>query len=1166
MIVTDGVSEENFEKEVKPKGLSLFTFLLDPELEVIAFNRAEEAPKEEIPLRENFRLILQKLICSDFTEVIEQIYAAAEHCLKFQKIVVLDKQIMQLNNKENHFCCRAKFIPFVVDGQIYQISASFDDVLILRHQDALERIFNLEYKVFEASLKDESLKGPLHTLLKNLENYNESLSCALVIFGNHNINYVITSTIDELHSEEIIDAEVDFKEIDNWKGLYKIEKDIAPQCKLSVLLKTLAAKNKGVWVRRIENADNYTYGLIVCTHDYHEFPAPLEKEIIERVAKLGALIIEKYNNLNEFKKAQKIFKEIGATLPGVIFQFRRAPEGNMKFTYITEGVRNLYDVPLEDIYKDPFNLFSRVHEDDLPKLLKSIEDSAHTKEIWLFNFRVRRRKREGYRWVRGTAVPGAKSDGSVIWNGTLIDITELQEATEKVQESEKRYQRIFETNPLALMIIEKETLRIIEANEAAAKLLNYKIEEFENIQILDVVPGDEKEKLKENVKKLDSEDKVEMVIRNVKKDGQEFEAEVVLANFGHPAKSFLKIITDVSDKQRTAKLLQKQMALFKELFNAAPFGICLLNTDETILEINNAFSKLFGFSQEDIQGVKINEAIVPDDKKQESHEVFLDGSLNEFVQIETIRKRKDGSRFDCIVVRYPIIIDQSIIGYYGIYVDISVQKSAERNLRMEKEFVENIINSLPGIVYVIKSDLSMALWNENLKKITGYTDEEIKGLSPIDFFQGSDKEYIAKRLGLVFESGQSDAEAAIVSKTGRRTPLYLTGARIEYGEDTYVVGMGVDITERNKHEELLRIQRRALESVAEGVIITDNQKPDNPIIFVNPEFSRITGYAEEEVIGKNSRFLQGKKTSRKIITAIREAMSNQRTFRGEIINYRKDGSTFWNLMIITPVFNKNKEITHFVGMMNDITDIKSWQQKILENNKELKKINTELDRFVYSTSHDLRAPLASVLGLINISLAEDDPVLIKEFLNRMKNSINKLDAFIQDIVNYSRNSRLEIASNLIDFKEIAREVFESLKYSKGAEKISFNMEIQNPDGIQFFSDKSRLHVIFNNLVSNAIKYHDYEKDNLFVNVEARISHQKSLILISDNGQGIPSRYQKKIFDMFYRASHNSTGSGLGLYIVKEMIEKLDGKIWLESKEGEGSTFFIEIPNLKQNEA
>jgi len=251
------------------------------------------------------------------------------------------------------------------------------------------------------------------------------------------------------------------------------------------------------------------------------------------------------------------------------------------------------------------------------------------------------------------------------------------------------------------------------------------------------------------------------------------------------------------------------------------------------------------------------------------------------------------------------------------------------------------------------------------------------------------------------------------------------------------------------------------------------------------------------------------------------------------------------------------QVTGLTIYSRDITQHREAEDLLKKQNEELTKINAELDRFVYSASHDLRAPLMSVKGLLNMIKVDTDKAQLDLYLNLIESSINKLNNFITDIIHYSRNSRMDVMPSKIDFHALVKESIESLRYMADAEKVNSIISIQ--DSIPFYSDHSRLLIIFNNIISNAVRYHDKWKES-FLKIEINVFDDKAEIQFTDNGVGIAEEFQDKIFKMFFRASHESKGSGLGLYIVKSTVEKLNGKVSVKSKFGEGTIFLIEIPN------
>ena len=263
-----------------------------------------------------------------------------------------------------------------------------------------------------------------------------------------------------------------------------------------------------------------------------------------------------------------------------------------------------------------------------------------------------------------------------------------------------------------------------------------------------------------------------------------------------------------------------------------------------------------------------------------------------------------------------------------------------------------------------------------------------------------------------------------------------------------------------------------------------------------------------------------------------------------------------------PVFNRGK-LTSLVGIVMDVTHIKENEAVLAQKNKDLEKINSELDHFVYRTSHNLRAPLASVMGLVGLMEHVDSKEEQQEYLKHISSSMVKLDETIQEINNYSKNARVELKLEKVNLRDLVMDVYETLLFMRGEDAVDFSLEID--ESMTIFSDTSRLKIIFNNLLSNAIKYVHPITGECKIRITAQVLKGKVEIMVADQGMGIAEEYQEKIFEMFFRATSAAPGSGLGLYIVKEAVNKLDGSIRLESKKGEGTTFYLSLPLLEARE-
>lgn len=281
-----------------------------------------------------------------------------------------------------------------------------------------------------------------------------------------------------------------------------------------------------------------------------------------------------------------------------------------------------------------------------------------------------------------------------------------------------------------------------------------------------------------------------------------------------------------------------------------------------------------------------------------------------------------------------------------------------------------------------------------------------------------------------------------------------------------------------------------------------------------------------------------------------------------------------------PIIGGNKEeVTGVAVFVRDITDRKIAEEKLRVLNDglvsqnwklaaqeeelkatldELSERNFELDQLMYKTSHDLRSPLSSILGLINLAHLESTAQNHLVYLNKIEGRVKKLDEFIKSMLNYARVNRSEITYEQINLKEIIEGCIQELEYLDSFPSVKTSLEVKN-ERIPFKTDPLRIRIVLGNIISNAYKYYNPSVKS-YLKIQALITPQAVEIMIKDNGIGIKKEFVKKVFDMFYRATEKSQGSGLGMYIVKQAVEKLGGTISVKSTYSKGTRIKIIVPN------
>ncbi len=504
---------------------------------------------------------------------------------------------------------------------------------------------------------------------------------------------------------------------------------------------------------------------------------------------------------------------------------------------------------------------------------------------------------------------------------------------------------------------------------------------------------------------------------------------------------------------------------------------------------------------------------------------------------------------------------QSVI---GVSYDITESKRAADTLKKSEFRFRTLFNSAHDAIFIFSMNSGFVDCNEATLRIFQCRKDQIIGQTPIRFSpplqpDGHSSEVAAaQRIAAAFDGQPQFFEWRHIRFDGSPFDAEVSLSRLDLKDEIQIQAIVRDVSERKKSEEEHKRMAMVANTTTNMVIISDGE---GRIEWVNPAFTRITGYTLHEVQGKRpGSFLRGPETNPDVVNFMRSMTRQGLGFKDvEIINYTKNGVAYWVSIEVQPLLDNTGKVIQFIAVQSDISERKAIQQALLVRNDDLLKINTELDRFVYSASHDLRAPIASLLGLIEVARLEKNKENLEQLFDLQKKTLLRLDHFIRDIVDHSRNTRLKVESEQIDFESIVNGVFEQLQFMDNMSKISRSVNITQ-DG-PFHTALTRLEIILKNLISNAIKYADLRKERPALEVVVTSNTNVAVICVRDNGEGIPTDARPRIFEMFYRASANGSGSGLGLYIVKEAVQKIGGTITVHSEYSKGTEFVVTIPNL-----
>lgn len=574
-----------------------------------------------------------------------------------------------------------------------------------------------------------------------------------------------------------------------------------------------------------------------------------------------------------------------------------------------------------------------------------------------------------------------------------------------------------------------------------------------------------------------------------------------------------------------------------------------------IIYVNKAFSDMCGYKPEECIGnqpsmltgteTKLNDLLkVAETIKQEKEGVF-----------ELLNYKKDGSKFWVEFSILPIKNKNGICTHWVAFEkDITEQKNKHLLLsESETKYRSLVQNSSVGI-YIMGAE-GFSFVNNKLCELTGYSEQELLELPLPKLVYPAEYLMVNKKVqdNLVGIAKNEKYEFRIIKKTGEIRWFEANGSRIIVNGKPSIIGIISDSTERRESDEKIRKFSQAIEQSAASIIITNLA---SEIEYINPAFIKITGYTKEEIIGQNPRILKTEFNEKNAHKEMWEALDKNESWRGIFYNKRKNGETFWEQVVISPVFNAAGEKTNYVAVKDDISQkiqLENEKEKLIE---ELTISLNDLKQFSYITSHNLRAPITNLVGILDLldtSLIADEET--KELLDGFRKSTLKLNETLEDLIDtliIKNNNNVQYKD--IYFQDVLANTCQSLnniiKESKAV--IHANFE-QAP---MHYLAKTYIESIFQNIVTNAIKYAKLDV-NPIIHITSTEKDGKIILSFSDNGMGMNiEKIKDRLFGLYQKFHSNKDSKGFGLFLIKSHVHAMNGQIELTSKVNEGTTITI----------
>jgi PAS domain S-box-containing protein len=444
--------------------------------------------------------------------------------------------------------------------------------------------------------------------------------------------------------------------------------------------------------------------------------------------------------------------------------------------------------------------------------------------------------------------------------------------------------------------------------------------------------------------------------------------------------------------------------------------------------------------------------------------------------------------------------------------------------------------------------------NNSWERALGYSLEELMARPFMDFVHPADREATLKEFEKIQQGGRAiQFENRYRRKDGSYCWLQWNATPVP--DEHVVYALARDVSERMRTEEQRQLGVAAMEAAANGIVITDR---DGIIIWSNPAFSRLTGFAADQVIGHHTRMLKSGHHPPEFYARLWATILAGKVWQGELINRRRNGSTYPEEMTITPVRDNRGEITHFIAIKLDITERRKAEAALALKTQELARSNSELEQFAYVASHDLQEPLRMVTSFLELLRTRHGEKLgqeADEFIGFAVDGAVRMRGLINDLLTYSRVGTHGKPFAPTNCSVVLTEALQNLKVAleeSGAQVVCDPLPV-------VMADATQMTQLFQNLIGNAIKYRGGRAPE--IHVGAVHTGYEWQFTVRDNGIGFDPQYRERIFGLFQRLHQREEypGTGIGLAVCKKIVERHEGRIWAESTPSQGSTFGFTIP-------
>lgn len=633
-----------------------------------------------------------------------------------------------------------------------------------------------------------------------------------------------------------------------------------------------------------------------------------------------------------------------------------------------------------------------------------------------------------------------------------------------------------------------------------------------------------------------------------------------------------EVRTDEDGKSRlnvTVQDITEQKAIDHEIeLSIERFRMVEMATNDVIWDLDLATNKLiwaasiervFGYSHKNMREYDLKwweSKLHPDDLKRVAHSLYKHQHVNEKIWTAQYRfKHADGYYRDVLDRGYTVFDSEGVpCRLIGSMQDITESVNSQRQIAEYADRLEGMVNSITDSFFTLDKGWRFGYLNPVAEQV--FSRGEVSSRNKVIW------EVFPE---LVNTELERNFRKCLTAKKPTQFEFLIFDRWFAFNLYPQFRGLSVyarDVTAKKQEVERLRLLESVITNTSDAILITEASPIDLPgprIVFANEAFSSMTGYKASEVLGKNPRMLQGPDSDPKVIAKIRASLEKWEPVEVEIINYRKDGQPFWSNFSIIPIADEKGWYTHWISVQRNVTARKEAEAAQKRLNEELMKQNYGLEQFSYITSHNLRAPVANLLSILDLMDRENPSnPFNKELIDMIEVSAHRMNETLNELIKVLKiKGETNPAVEVVKFEEVYERVLDNIGalLNEADGKIITRFKVKEMD-----YTSSHIENIMLNMLTNAIKYRS-DKKELKIDLSTSKVEDYVVLTFKDNGLGIDlKRFQSRLFGMYQRFHNNADSRGLGLYIVHAQVQALGGKIEVDSEVGVGTTFRVYLKN------